>query len=285
MISRRDFGKLTLGTLPVVAAASKIDSTIGGVRIGATGYSFQALSLDDSIQAMRQLGLGMTEVWFRHIEPPRGTLSREQLREWRLSVPLDQFQSVANKYADAGIDIVAFTYDLKDDFTDAELDRVFQMTRALGVNRIATSTTLSVAARLVPLMARYRVEVAFHGHTNAADPNEFAGPYSFTRALSMSPWARINLDIGQFVAAGFDPVPFIREQHVNIPMIHLRDGKPGAGTKLPWGTGTTPIRDVLQLLKRERYPIVADIEYDYGAASDTMREMARCLAFCKASLR
>jgi sugar phosphate isomerase/epimerase len=284
MISRRGFCKLGLSALPVAAAASKIDSTVHGVRIGASGYSFQALSLDDSIQAMRQIGLGATEVWFRHVEPARGRLSREQLRKWRLSVPLDRFSTVANKYADAGIDIVAFTYDMKDDFTDSELDRVFQMTQALGVNRIATSTTLTVAARLVPLMEKYHVEVAFHGHTNAADPNEFAGPDSFVRALRMSPWSRINLDIGQFVAAGFDPLRFIEEQHRNIPLLHLRDGKPGQGTKLEWGTGTTPIRDVLQLLKREQYPIVADIEYDYGGSSEPLREVGNCLAFCRRSL-
>jgi hypothetical protein len=67
------------------------------VRIGVTGYGFQVLSLDDSIAAMPQIGLGVTEVWFRHIEPVRGTLSREQLREWRLSVPLVQLHNVANK--------------------------------------------------------------------------------------------------------------------------------------------------------------------------------------------
>ena len=134
-------------------------------------------------------------------------------------------------------------------------------------------------------MERYRTEVAFHGHTNAADPNEFAGPESFRKVLTMSPWARINLDIGQFVAAGFDPLPFIAEQHANIPIMHLRDGKPGQGTKLEWGAGDTPIREVLRLLKREGYPIVADIEYDYGGASNPLREVARCMTYCRDALQ
>jgi sugar phosphate isomerase/epimerase len=62
----------------------------------------------------------------------------------------------------------------------------------------------------------------------------------------MSPWTRVNLDIGQFMAAGLDPAPFIEEHHRNIPMIHVRDGKPGVGTKLPWGMGMTPIGEVLR---------------------------------------
>ena len=151
---------------------------------------------------MRTIGLGATEVWFRHIEPKT---TREELRAWRLSVPLEEFDKIGKKYDDAGIDKIAFTHDMKDDFTDEELERPFLMAKALGAERIATSATLTVARRLVPSMEKRRMEVAFHGHTNAADPNEFAGPESFRKALGMSPFARINLDIGQFLGAGFDP--------------------------------------------------------------------------------
>jgi sugar phosphate isomerase/epimerase len=281
MISRRDLGKIMLGALPLARAYAGIDSTIQGVRIGASGYSFQHLGLDAAILAMKEIGLGACEVWYRHIEPKA---PREELRAWRLSAPLDTFRAVGTKYRQTGIDIVAFTFDMKDDFTDAELNRVFEMTEALGARRIACSATFTVAQRLVPLMAKYRIEVAFHGHTDAADPNQLAGPESFRKVLAMSPYAKINLDIGQFVAAGFDPLPFVVEQHANIPMVHIRDGSPEKGTKLSWGTGTTPIRQVLQLLKRKRYPIVADIEYDYGGAADPVTEVAKCFSYCRDAL-
>jgi sugar phosphate isomerase/epimerase len=281
MISRRTFGKLVLGSLPAAAAWARIDSTVHGVRIGVSGYSFQSLPLDGAIAAMKSIGLGATEVWFRHIEPKT---TREELRAWRLAAPLEQFRKIGKQYDEAGIDKIAFTHDMKDDFTDAELERPFEMAQALGAVRIATSTTLSVAKRLVPLMEKHRMEVAFHGHINTADPNEFAGPDSFRKALDMSPWARINLDIGQFMGAGFDPLPFIAEQHARIPVLHIRDGIRGQRGKVPWGTGDVPIKEVLQLLKRERYPIVADIEYDYGGATDPWNEVKKCFAYCKSAL-
>src|SRR5215472_18571307 len=182
MISRRTFGKLALASFPLGSARGAIDSTIHGVRIGVSGYSFQHSSLDEAIRIMKTLGLGSTEVWFRHIEPKT---AREELRAWRLSVDLEEFRKIGKKYDDAGIDKIAFTHDMKDDFTDEELDRPFLMAKALGAPRIATSTTLSVARRLVPLMEKHRMEVAFHGHTLASDANEFAGPDSFRTALSM----------------------------------------------------------------------------------------------------
>ena len=283
MISRRSFGKLALGSLPLATSwANRIDSTIHGVRIGVSGYSFQNFSLDTAIETMKSIGLGYTEVWFRHIEPKT---TREELRAWRLSVSMDEFHKIGKKYDDAGIEKVAFTHDVKDDFTDDELERPFQMAKALGTRRIATSTTLSVARRLVPLMEKYNMEVAFHGHINVADPNEFAGPDSFVKALEMSPLARINLDIGQFMGAGFDAVPFIAEHHAKIPVLHIRDGQKGQRGKVPWGTGDVRIKDVLQLLKNEKYPIVADIEYDYGGAMDPMNEVRKCFEFCKNALK
>ena len=119
MISRRTFGKLAFAGLPLAAARAKIDSTVHGVRIGVSGYSFQSLPLDDAIEAMKSIGLGATEVWFRHIEPKT---SREELRAWRLSVPLDEFRRIGRLYDDTGIEKIAFTHDMKDDFTDAELN-------------------------------------------------------------------------------------------------------------------------------------------------------------------
>lgn len=50
--------------------------------------------------------------------------------------------------------------------------------------------------------------------------------------------------------------------------MQIRDSDPRAGTKLAWGTGTAPIREVLHLLKSERYSIVADIEYDYNGSQN-----------------
>ena len=281
MISRRTFGKLALASFPLASARGAIDSTIHGVRIGVSGYSFQHSSLDEAIRIMKTLGLGSTEVWFRHIEPKT---AREELRAWRLSVDLEEFRKIGRKYDDAGIDKIAFTHDMKDDFTDEELERPFLMAKALSAPRIATSTTLSVARRLVPLMAKHQMEVAFHGHTLASDPNEFAGPDSFRKALSMSPLARINLDIGQFLGAGFDAVPFIQEQHAKIPVLHIRDGVRGQRSKPVWGMGEVPIKAVLKMLKREQYPIVADIEYDYGDANEPLTEIRKCFEFCKNAL-
>ena len=54
----------------------------------------------------------------------------------------------------------------------------------------------------------------------------------------------------------------------------------------PWGQGDPPIKPLLQLLKAEKYPFPADIEYEYGCRTTgtSAEEVAKCLAYAKAAL-
>ncbi len=127
------------------------------------------------------------------------------------------------------------------------------MTKALGTDIITTSTTLTCARRLVGPAEKYRVKVAMHGHDDTSHPNQFASPESFARGLAMSPLFYINLDIGHFSSAGFDPVGYIEQQHSKILALHIKDRKKNHGPAVVFGTGDTPIKQVLLLLKRKRY--------------------------------
>jgi len=123
-----------------------------------------------------------------------------------------------------------------------------------------------------------------HGHSNTSDPNEFATPESFAEALTMSQLFKINLDIGHFTAANYDAVAYIRAHHADITNLHIKDRKKNQGDNTPWGQGDTPIREVLQLLKKERWPIRAYLEYEYRGEGSSVEEVKRCFAFAKQAL-
>jgi sugar phosphate isomerase/epimerase len=58
------------------------------------------------------------------------------------------------------------------------------------------------------------------------------------------------------------------------------------GDNLPWGQGETPIKEALQLMKKEKYKFPATIELEYPTpeGSNVMAEMAKCLRYCKEAL-
>jgi sugar phosphate isomerase/epimerase len=304
MYSRRDFGKLALAGLPLSAfalpASAAINSKIDGVEIGAQSYSFRDLSLDDAIKAMADIGLGYCELFAPHIEhmgspalspngggrrdPVARKATEEAARKWRLTAPLSVFEDVRKKFDAAGIKLVGYNYSFRDNYSDEEIDRGFRMAKALGVDVITASSTVSVAKRVAPYADKHKIKVAFHGHSNLKDPNEFAKPESFAEALKLSSQFRINLDIGHFTAAGYDPVPYIQEQHKNIVLLHLKDRKKSEGANVPWGEGDTPIKQVLQLLKTKKYPIPALIEYEYKGSGSSPEEVRKCFEYCKRAL-
>ena len=294
MLTRREFGTIALAGVIVrlkpdttVFAAS---SVVNGVRLGVQTYSFRNLprtadgdAIAPVIAAMKQCGLSECELWSEHVEP--FGQDREGLRRFRLETPLDRFRAIGQQFSAAGITVYAYNYTFRRDFDDAEINRGFEMATAIGAKIITASTTIAVAKRVAPFAGKHRMVVAMHGHSNITDPNQFATPASFAAAQQMSPYFRINLDIGHFTAAGFDPVPFVREHHAAISNLHIKDMKRGIPDSYqPWGQGDTPIGDVLQMLKKERWPIRAYIEYEYPGAGTPVDEVKKCYEFTKRAL-
>jgi sugar phosphate isomerase/epimerase len=312
---------MTLAGLPLSLALGPIESRVEGVRIGVQSYSFRTLPLDVAITAMSDIGIGECELFAGHVEPdssfsprealaktplkpakqpeppkgrnrrkdtkqpepPKGRNRRQDVRTWRLTVPMDYFKAIRRKFDDAGIRLYAYNYSFNDGFSDEEIDRGFEMAKALGVGIITASSTLSAAKRVAPFAEKHNMIVAMHGHDNVTDANQFAKPESFEKAMALSKNFWINLDIGHFFAAGYDPVAYIEEHHERISNLHLKDRKKNHGENTPWGEGDTPIKQVLQLLKSKKYDIPADIEFEYQG-SDPVVEVRKCFRYCKDAL-
>jgi len=281
MISRREFSKWALAALPAASALARINSKVHGVQLGVQSYSFRDRSLDDAIKAMVEIGIGECELFAGHVEPKR---DEADLHKWRTTVSMNEFHAVRKKFDDAGILLYAYNYSFRDDYSDEEIARGFEMAKALGVGIITASSTLSVVDRVDREAQKAKIKVGFHGHDNTKDPNEFSTPESFEKAMAgRSKYINVNLDIGHFFAAGYDPIDFINKHHERIVTMHIKDRKSNHGPNMPFGQGETPIKPVLQLLEKKKYKIPANIEYEYEGA-DTVVEVRKCLDYCKAAL-
>lgn len=293
-INRREWGQLALAAAASglvargdVRAAGKIDSKIKGVQIGAQSYSFRDRPLDEAIKAMAEVGLGSCELWQGHLEP-RGSAgarpTRDEVKKWRMETPESFFREARGKFDKAGIDLYAFNYSFRDEFSDEEIERGFVMAKALGVKAITASATVSVAKRVDKYASKYKIPVGMHNHANLKDPNEYATPESFAKAMEgASPYIKINLDIGHFTAANFDAVDYLQKNHQHVVTIHLKDRKRDDGANVVFGEGETPIKQVLTLMSRNKWTFPANIEYEYKGA-DAVAEVKRCLDFCRQAL-
>jgi sugar phosphate isomerase/epimerase len=204
---------------------------------------------------------------FRGMDPA----VREALRKWRLEIDLARFREVKAEFDRAGRILFSYNLSFNDSYSDAEIERGMLMAKALGTRIITASSPLSVMPRVAPLAEKHDVIVALHNHQE--------GPEEFEKGMALSPNVWVNLDVGHFFAMGHDPVAYLRAHHKRITNIHVKDRLANRGREMPFGKGETPLRDVLTLVRTEKYDIPVCLEY-VGPDGPAV-ELKRCLDYCR----
>ncbi len=309
-LSRRDLGKAALAALPLSLFA-KPNSRFGGVQVGINApYSFRGMPADaDSVlKAMLDAGLSAAELRSQPVEqffgapvvtrlPGRNPNSPEKeaeakasfaaLEKWRLAASMDKFKEFRKKWNEAGVDIEILKFDAVDHMSDDGVAYAFALARALGARAISCEIPVSKTKWLGELAAHHKMRVAYHGHGDVKNPEAFATPESWERSMSYSKYNCINLDLGHFLAGNnTSPIPFMKKHADRITHIHLKDRKLNNGPNRPWGEGDTPIIEALQTIRKEKYPFQATIEFEYQVpeGSTVMKEIIKCVEYCRKAL-
>ena len=100
--------------------------------------------------------------------------------------------------------------------------------------------------------------------------------------LEQSTGNAINLDCGHYVAGTSEsPIPVMLKHHGRIASMHLKDrkSKEYGEANTPWGEGDTPLKEVLQLMRKEKWTFPAEVELEYNIPkdSDAVKEVAENL--------
>ncbi len=217
--------------------------------------------------------------------PEQQAAQQEQaarLKAWRTSVSMDAFKKLRRMYNDAGVTIYAWKQ-LSPNMSDEELEYIFNVAEALG----CTHTTLELPTddaqlkRIGDFAMKKKISAAYHTH--------FQGSMTaFDRAFALSKGNMANVDFGHYVAAGNvggTTVQFLQKYHDRISSFHLKDRTTPehCALNLPFGTGETPITELLQTVSKNRWKIPATIELEYTIpeGSDAVKEVRNCVDYCR----
>jgi sugar phosphate isomerase/epimerase len=212
--------------------------------------------------------------------------AQKKLADWRAAATPATWAAVRKQFNDAGIDVALLCYNMQDAMKDDDIEFGFSMAKGLGAKAISTSTTLTMAKRIAPIADKHKMMVGYHGHDQTNDPNQTATLESYDTLMAYGGYNGINLDIGHFTAANYDAVAFIQKHHARITNLHLKDRKKDHGPGVLWGMGDTPIKQVLQLVKKGKYPFPCNLEWEIAVpeGSDLITEMKKCLKYCEDAL-
>jgi sugar phosphate isomerase/epimerase len=317
--TRREAGKLALTALPAVSlltrsltglAQSKPNSTIDGVRLGTITYSYRSMPdqsaeatlryiVDSGISQIEFMG-GPVEAFAGAPQAARGGGGRrggqpptveqqaaqreaaDKLKAWRTSVSMDRFKALRKRYNDAGVTIYAWKQ-LSPNMSDEEFEYIFNVAEALGCTHTTLELTDDVAQlkRIGAFAEKKKIYAAYHTHLQGSMT-------AFDQAFAVSKGNMANVDLGHFVAAGGNALDFLTTFHERIASFHMKDRTtPEHGQKnLPWGTGDTPLTEILQTVKKNKWtmPATIELEYDVPEGSDAVKEVRKCLQYCKVKL-
>jgi sugar phosphate isomerase/epimerase len=220
--------------------------------------------------------------------PEQQAAQQEQankLKAWRTSVSMEPFKKLRQMYNDAGVTIYAWKQ-LNPNMSDEEFEYIFNVAEALG----CTHTTLELPTdaaqlkRIGDFAMKKKIYAAYHTH---AQGNMTA----FDQAFALAKGNMANVDFGHWVAGGNvggTPMQFLEKYHSRIASFHLKDRTTpqNCALNLPWGTGETPIKPILQMVKKNNWkmPASIELEYDIPEGSDAVKEVRKCVEYCRGAL-
>ncbi len=275
----------------IPAEGKKPDSKFGGVQIGTITYSFRSMP-DQSLTAVLdyavQAGLSSVELMGPPVEKYAGvpqSKDPEVIKKWRTSVSMDGFKQVRKMFEKQGVKIHILKLG-SPGWSDEEIDYAFNVCKTLGAKGITMEISEEAAKRMEPFAEKHNLYVIFHNHLQPGNPD-----FSFDKILAYGPMLRLNLDAGHyFGATGLNPCDIIERLHDRIVSIHIKD-KTGpktnpANTNQSFGEGETPVGEILNLVKKNKWPIHCDIELEYRIpeGSDAVKEVSKCAEYCRKAL-
>jgi sugar phosphate isomerase/epimerase len=299
-VSRRTF----LGGAAALAAGSiltrrapgadkaKPNSVFNGVRIGVITYSYrgEVNTAEETLKALIEDGLSEVELMGGPIQSYAGIRGGRRRRrgEQPAAPPTDaereaqlaKCAELRKMYNDAGVNI--HIHKIGFGRSDEEIDFNFRVAKVLGCIGITLERSEAMAKRLAPFADKHKIWVAFHNHTNNYPVMDKTDPI-----LSHGEYIGFNFDVGHYFAGtkGLSPIPVIEKYHDRMVSLHLKD-RTADGKNLPWGQGETPLKEILQLMRKEKWTFPADIELEYRIpeGSNSVAEVRKCVEYCREAL-
>ena len=295
-VTRRQFTRILTAASVAGACASKAFCMASpGVRLGLNTFSLRTLPHETAIptilEVMKTQKLRDCQLYSGHAEPqfgpptpvtsasgPRVAPTPQQLEdrkaaaaarsEWRLSVPMSYFESIRSTFKVEQLRITAYATSFGT--SEAEIDRVFQMAKALGVETVNGRVPEAITDLVAAAATKHQLCVGI----------QVSDVKLLEQQVRTSQFLRADPDMGDLTKAKVNALQFVEDHASNIVCIDLKDAVEGGGS-VRFGEGEAPLKQVLRLIDMQKLPIATYIDCDYPGTGNSPEEVARCVSFVR----
>ncbi len=264
--------------LPSAASAAPIDAALktGPFGVSVQAYSFNRFTAFEAIDKTAECGAKLIEFYPGQKLAPDGEDKVDQNMSAEATAKLKQH------LADKKIRAIAFGV-TGIDKDEAGARKLFAWAKGLGIEVINTESidALDTAEKMAK---EFDMHVGIHDHPKRPnDPNYKLWDPNFVLSLVKNR-ERVGscADVGHWVRSGVRPLDGLRILSGHIVSSHFKDLNeftPDAHD-LPWGTGISQAKEMLDELKKQGFEGPMSVEYEYHW-DNSLPEIAQCVAFVR----
>lgn len=234
---------------PQVNASVNGEGSKTGVHpfdLGIASYTFRTLSLDDTIAAVKKLGITKLAVKSMHLP---------------LDASPEELQATAKKIRDAGLDLYgAGVIYMK---TEQEVNNAFEYAKHAGIKMIVGVPNHEFLPLVDKKVKEYDIKLAIHNHGPGDDVYKSpTNAYELIKTLDK----RIGLciDIGHVVRIKEDPAALALKYKDRLFDCHLKDENKAEadGTPVEIGRGVIDIPAFLKVMVKIGFKGNLSLEYE-----------------------
>jgi len=268
--------------------AVKPNSVFGGVQIGVITYSYRGVRgpASNMLKNITDSGISSIELMGNVAEALAGApRKRGELNKWRQSVSMDKYKAVRKLYNDAGVNIhiVKFGDIGNGKMPKEQMEYYFKAAKALGAKGITREISGGAAKHAGALAEKHQIAIGMHNHTQLTLTTYDEDWFTKNKYIMM------NLDIGHYAARNnVSALEIMKKYPDKILSLHVKDRKfkTNGSANMPFGQGDSAVAEILQYMKKIKAKFPADIELEYRVpkGSDPVKEVVKCVQFCKKAL-
>jgi sugar phosphate isomerase/epimerase len=170
---------------------------------------------------------------------------------------------------------------------EAETRKIFEAAKKLGIDILVAEPETHNKLEELPkvmdvcekLAKEYNIKVAIHNHPGPK--NFYWDPKVVLGAVKgRSPLLGVCADVGHYIRSGLEPIACLKLLEGRILALHFKDlnEKSPKGHDVPWGTGISNARGMMEELKRQGYKGAFCVEYETNWEK-SVPEIAECVKF------
>ncbi|GEO12261.1 sugar phosphate isomerase/epimerase family protein [Segetibacter aerophilus] len=259
-----------------------------GWKVGTQAYSFRMFTLEEALRKADSIGIKYVEGF------PGQKIGAGIEGNLSFDMPASKRDSVLQLLKTKGIQMLS--YGVVTPRTEPEWRQLFEFVKGMGLKQFVSEPEPQFIPLVSQLADQYQINVAFHNHPR---PSRYWSPDTLIKyTAGFSKRLGACADIGHFIRSGLDPIASLKKLEGRILELHMKDlhekpsaeytafqmslpapGQPrpqlAAGATrpqapagphdVPWGTGISNIKGVLEELKRQNFkgPMFAEYEYNW----------------------